>query len=144
MPFRLHMNAGNRRTSVLLPNGILTNYAYDSDSHVTGISYNLGGNPVGNLTYAYDVLGHRVGVGGSLATMAVPQTVGSATYDAANELMSWNGISNIYGANGNLVNDTVHTYSWNARNQLVAIDSGGGSRVRVRPAWTTRQQNDFG
>ena len=123
----------NRRGTLTLPNGITASYSYDIDSHLTGISYSLGGNAIGDLTYAYDSLGHRVGMGGSLATMNPPQPVTSATYDAANELASWNGASVSYDADGNLVNDSVHSYSWNARNQLTGIDSGGAATFAYDP-----------
>jgi hypothetical protein len=66
---------------------------------------------------------------GSLAAMNEPEpTATPATYDAANELSSWNGAPVSYDADGNLVSDNVHTYSWNAPNQLAAIDSGHGIR----------------
>jgi len=43
----------------------------------------------------------------------------SATYDAADELKTWNGGTTFqYDANGNLTYDGSNTYQWNARNQL--------------------------
>ena len=46
---------------------------------------------------------------------------------------SWNGAAVSYDADGNLVNDSVHSYSWNARNQLAGIDSGGTATVAYDP-----------
>jgi len=45
----------------------------------------------------------------------------SATYNDANRLTQRETTSLIYDANGNLTNDGVNTYTWDARNQLVSI-----------------------
>lgn len=108
----------NRRSSLVLPNGVTVSYAYDQASHVTGISYQLGANNLGGLTYTYDQLGHRTQVSGSFARTALPATVVSATYDAANQVTNWNGTPVSYDANGNVLSDGVNTLSWDARNQL--------------------------
>jgi RHS repeat-associated protein len=112
---------GNRRTSLTLPNGIVTSYAYDNASQLLGITYQLGTNTLGTLTYAYDFAGRRTQVGGSFARTGLPNTLGSATYDAANELTYWDATSLSYDNNGNLVNDGSKTYSWDARNQLTSL-----------------------
>lgn len=114
----------NRRTSLTLPNGIVASYSYDSNSRLIGISYSSASNSIGDLTYSYNSVGLLTGIGGSLSSMSVPAPVGSATYDAANELTSWNGVAISYDPNGNTVNDGTHTYSWDARGHLVAIDLG--------------------
>jgi RHS repeat-associated protein len=46
-----------------------------------------------------------------------------ATYDVANELMNWNGTTITPDANGNVLNDGLAAYTWNARNQLVSRGS---------------------
>src|SRR5207249_3323920 len=99
----LAYDPANRRTSLTLPNGTTMQYTYDSDSRLTGIAYSLGSNSLGNLTYSYDASNSRVQMGGSFARTALPQPLGSATYDAANELTNWNGVSFSYDANGNLL-----------------------------------------
>ena len=38
--------------------------------------------------------------------------------------MQWGGQNLTYDLNGNLTNDGVNTYSWNARNQLASINGG--------------------
>ena len=43
------------------------------------------------------------------------------TFNAANEMTSFNGTPQTYDANGNLANDGTNTYSWDARNHLTAI-----------------------
>lgn len=114
----------NRRTSLTLPNGVNVSYSYDSDSRLTGITYQFGSNTLGNLSYAYDVIGRRTQVSGSFARTGLPGAVASASYDAANELTNWNGIALSYDANGSFNNDGQSTYSWNARGQLVSISGG--------------------
>jgi RHS repeat-associated protein len=52
----------------------------------------------------------------------LPQAVASASYNAANEQLTFGGQTLTYDANGNLITDGTNTYTWNARNQLVAIN----------------------
>jgi RHS repeat-associated protein len=93
-------------------------YAYDQASHVAGINYQVGANNVGGLTYTYDQLGRRTQASGSFARTALPATVVSATYDAANQLTNWNGTPVSYDANGNVLSDGANILTWDARNQL--------------------------
>jgi hypothetical protein len=43
----------------MLPIGVAMNYSYDAASKLTGITYMLGSNTLGALTYAYDLAGRR-------------------------------------------------------------------------------------
>ena len=55
--------------------------------------------------------------------MALPASLSTGsgnTYNADNQLTSWNGNTLSYDANGNLTSDGTTTYSWDARNQLSA------------------------
>ena len=54
----------SRRTTLTLPNGVTVAYTYDAGSHVTGLTYALGGTQLGNLTYAYDANGRVTTKGG--------------------------------------------------------------------------------
>src|SRR5438128_1254703 len=83
----------------------LSTYGYDVASHLISITFTHGGTTLGDLTYEYDVLGHRTSVGGSLAATGLPSSVSSATYDAANRLTAWGSISLTYDLNGNLTSD---------------------------------------
>lgn len=116
----------DRRTSVTLPNGIVTSYGYDNASQLTSIAYKKGAALVGDLTYAYDLAGRRIRQGGSLSRTSLPSTVTSATYNASNQLVSWAGAALAYDANGNLLKDGTKTFTWSARNQLIAM-AGGSS-----------------
>ena len=111
----------DRRNTLTLPNGILLTYTYDNDSHVTGMSWTLAGNPVGDLEYAYDADSRVIEKTGSFAQTGLPQPVSGNTFNAANEMTSFNGTPQTYDANGNLANDGTSTYNWDARNHLTAI-----------------------
>ncbi len=104
-----------------LPNGAVVIYSFEAGSQLTGITYTLGSNTLGNLTYAYDLAGRRTGVGGSYARTNAPLAASSASYNVNNQLTQWKGATLTYDANGNLTTDGTNTYIWNARNQLVSI-----------------------
>jgi len=113
-----------RRSTLTLPSGIVGSYSYDQDWNLTGIAYALNSNSVGNLTYNYNALGQRVSTAGSLATTVLPTALSSASYDAANQLTSWNSAAMAYDADGNLTSDGTNVYSWDTRNHLSTINSG--------------------
>ncbi|MGH8237216.1 MAG: RHS repeat-associated core domain-containing protein, partial [Steroidobacteraceae bacterium] len=114
----------NRRSTITLPNGIVGSYAFDDANQLLAIAYDKGATHVGDIAYAYDVAGRRVGQSGSLAKMLVPPTVSSASYDAANRLTTWGASSLTYDDNGNLTALGSATFGWNARNQLVSTSGG--------------------
>jgi RHS repeat-associated protein len=112
----------NRRTSLTLPNGLVTEYSYDAASRLTGLTYKNGSTVLGTLTYSYDAAGDRSVMGGTWAATGLPQPVASATYDAANQQLTFGTQALTYDANGSLIGDGVNTYTWDARNRLVAIN----------------------
>lgn len=120
-------DASGRRTSLTLPNGIVTTYGYDLASQLTSITYTLGGNTLGDLTYEYDHSGRRVGVGGSFARSVAAQPVSTATYNAANQQTGFRGEALTYDLNGNLTSDGARTYTWNARGRLASVTGSGSS-----------------
>ena len=138
----------NRRTSMTLPNGIVAGYSYDAGSELTGISYQLAGAMLGNLTYSYDDDGRRTAMGGTWARMSLPSpTSSSAVYNAANELTQWNGVNLTYDANGNLTGDGLNNYTWNERNELSTVkDANTGATLAslVYDPFRRRLQNSAG
>ena len=116
-------DAGHRRSTLTLPNGVVVNYSYDQGSQLTGITYQKGAAVLGNLAYAYDLAGRRVGVTGSFARTNLPSpgsTAGSP--NANNQLTNWNGTAISYDASGNMLSNGGQTYTWNARNQLASLN----------------------
>nr|WP_281292436.1 RHS repeat-associated core domain-containing protein [Terriglobus albidus] len=116
-----------RRTSMTLPNGIVAKYAYDVASQLTGITYSTASLAIGDLKYSYDGAGRRTSVAGSFARTMLPQSITGNLYNVNNQLTQSASMTLAYDLNGNLTSDGLHTYSWNARNQLTSIDSGGSA-----------------
>ncbi len=112
-----------------IPNGITAAYSYDAASELTGIVYQGAGFGSANLAYGYDADGQRVGVSGSLATTQMPAAVGTAVYNADNQLTEWGSTPMTYDADGNTLNDGTNAYTWDARNHLVAANSNGATFV---------------
>ena len=74
------------------------------------------------VAYTYDRAGNRTSFTRANGTASlVPQAIPSATYDAANKQISFAGATLTYDQNGNLTNDGMNTYSWDARNRLAGI-----------------------
>jgi RHS repeat-associated protein len=118
-------DAAGRRISATLPDGITAAYTWDAASQLTGITYANGATTLGDLTYGYDLAGRVSARGGSLFQSVLPAAATGATYDLANRLTARTsaGItaSPTWDANGNLTNDGVRAYSWDARNRLTGI-----------------------
>lgn len=146
-PVTFEYDAAGRRTKLTLPNQVSTAYQYDAAPRLTALIYRNAAGPLGELTYAYDALGNRTGVGGSFARTLLPNAIASATYDAANRQRTFGTQTLTYDANGSLTGDAVNSYIWDARNRLLGItgpspatmayDGLGRRSVRlVNGAWT--------
>lgn len=118
----------NGRTKVTYPNGVVRSNIFDDAGQLSAIRYHKGdGSLIGDLIFSYDAAGRRTSIGGSLARTLLPAEVSEASVDAGNRLVSFNGHALSYDANGNLLNDGVRTYVWNARDQLVQIKALDGA-----------------
>jgi RHS repeat-associated protein len=128
---QLTYDADNRRTVLTLPNGITVTYGYDAASELIGMTYAQGnGIPLGNLVYGYDENGRISNKSGGFATDTSPTpTTQTSTFDLNDRETSFNGTALSYDANGNLTFDGTNTYTWNARNQLTQITSGGATQM---------------
>jgi RHS repeat-associated protein len=116
---------GDRLVAKTLENGVVTEYAYDQASQLTGITYRLGTSVLGNLAYEYDQTGRRTKVSGTYARISLPSELTLAAYNDANQLTQSATANLSYDENGNLTNDGVRTYMWNARNELTSITGSG-------------------
>jgi RHS repeat-associated protein len=118
-------DAAGRRTSATLPGGITATYTRDAASQLTGITYASGATTLGTITYGYDLAGRVVARGGTLFQSVLPAAVTSASYDLANRLTARTAAgvtaTPTWDANGNLTNDGVRSYTWDARNRMTAI-----------------------
>jgi RHS repeat-associated protein len=128
-------DAAGRRTSLTYPNGTSTTYTYDNASRLTRILHQgPGATTIEDLTYTYDAAGNRTSLTrANAATSLLPDAVASATYDAANEQLTFASTTLTYDANGNLTNDGTNTYTWDARNRLVGISGGSTASFSYDP-----------
>jgi RHS repeat-associated protein len=119
----------HRRARIELGDGVSTEYEYDAASRLTAMIYRNALGVLGDLTYQYDHVGNRTGVGGSFARVLLPGAVGSANYDSANRQLQFGNNSMVYDSNGNLSKLTnasgVTNFNWDARNRLV-LSTGHG------------------
>jgi RHS repeat-associated protein len=116
-----------RRTSLTLPNNVVTEYGYDLASHLTSVTYRHNGNVIGDLSYEYDAAGNVTRTGGSFARSVLPQPVSPATYNAANQQLTFGSQTLTYDLNGNLTSDGNNSYTWDSRNRLTQVNGPGVS-----------------
>jgi len=109
---------------------------------VSGMTWMLGGNQVGNLGYSYDADGRVTAKTGSFAQTNLPQAVTGNTFNSANEMTGFNGAALSYDLNGNLIGDGTNAYSWDARNHLVGI-TGGSTAGFVYDAFGRRMSKNI-
>ena len=127
-------DADGRRQTVALPNGVTVTYSYDGDSNVSSITYKHNGTTLGNLTYSYNPDGRVNSMGGSLASVILPAPM-TATYEAENQVASYNGTNSQVEQNGSAYDYGFLTfdpsnngiYTWNERHQLASASVGGVS-----------------
>ncbi len=86
-------------------------YAYDPLYRLARADYGDGTY----FAYTYDAVGNR------LAEGTAGGTVNASVYDAANRLVSRDGVPYTWDANGNLLSDGVNTYTYNHANRLVSV-----------------------
>ena len=121
-------DATGRPKTLTLPDGIVQTYGYDDANELTSIAYTKGTTTLGDLAYGYDGAGRRTAAWGSYARTGLPlATSATASYNADNQLASWNGTSLTYDPNGNLTGFGSQTYTWNDRNQQSATSGGSAS-----------------
>ncbi|HVZ15356.1 MAG TPA: RHS repeat-associated core domain-containing protein, partial [Bauldia sp.] len=93
-------------------------------NELTSITYAKSGTTLGDVDYTYDTAGRVASRFGTLFKSVLPAaTTAAATYNADNQLTSWNGSSGTptYDLNGNLTNDGSHAFTWDARNRMTAV-----------------------
>ncbi len=170
LTFDFDYDALSRRKKTTLPNGTVTDYAYDVASQLTSLTHSLAAVPFTQFDYTqYDGVGNKevvsvqrtgVSVQSPLnyvyddlyrldtATKVVPtgtnedygyDPVGNrltktgqitpSVFDAANRLLDDQTYTYIYDDNGNLTSKTnlttsqVTSYSYDAENQLISVQS---------------------
>ncbi len=114
-----------RRTQLTLPNSMVVLYSYDTASRLTNITYQ--GSTTNKIEYGYWPDGSRYSQNSALAAYLLPSAVASATYNAANQQLTFGSYTNKYDLNGNVTNihnsaaATTNRIVWNARNQITNL-----------------------
>ena len=115
----------------------------DNNSRISGMTWTMAGNQIGDLEYSYDGDGHVVEKTGSFAQTNLPQPVTGNTFNADNEMTAFNGTAMSYDANGNLTADASNTYAWDARNHLAGI-TGANTASFVYDSFGRRMSKTIG
>ena len=123
--FGFGYDALSRRTQLTRPNGINTNYTYDSLSHLLSVLHQSGMNTLDGASYTYDPAGNRTSKGNYLNGIT-----SNYTYDQLYELTQvtqggYETESYSYDAVGNRLSSLdVPTYSYNSSNELISNSTG--------------------
>jgi RHS repeat-associated protein len=118
-------DALSRRTQLTRPNGVNTNYSYDSVSHLLSVLHQAGLNTLDGASYTYDFAGNRTS-----KTNYLNESTWNYGYDAIYELLQvTHGGSTkesfSYDAVGNRLSSlSVPSYSYNSSNELTANSNG--------------------
>ena len=108
------------------PNGVNTNYSYDTLSHLLSVLHQAGSNTLDGASYTYDPAGNRTSKGNYLNGIT-----SNYTYDPLYELTqvtqgSSTTESYSYDPVGNRLSSSgVPNYSYNASNELTSNSNGG-------------------
>lgn len=126
-------NAGDRRLNEIKNTGLARSFSYATtpENRIMGSTERVGTTPVQAWTYSYDDSDRLtsavpvVGTGSSYAYDAADNITSinarTATYNSLNQVTTFNGVGYVYDANGNLKDDGVQTYQWDAENRLIGI-----------------------
>jgi len=114
----------NQLLTISRPNSIISQHKYDAAGRLLSLVHSGPAGVINAQTYSYDATGNRTSYGTNLGEPLITQPVNS-TFDAANRLVTSNGVSFTYDANGNLAStaDSNGTTGnvWDSRNRLHAI-----------------------
>ena len=104
-------------------NGTWSNYTYDDFNRLISSTCSSAcpqGAANVAFSYAYDRYGNRWQQTLTAGSGSWPQP--SYSFDANNRILASDGMT--YDAAGNIINDSVHIYTYDAENRIVRVDSG--------------------
>jgi RHS repeat-associated protein len=116
---------GNIQTEAInlpgyLRNSLTYNYSYDNADQLLSAVLKNGSTTVKSFNYTYDRAGNRTMESNSAGLT-------KATFNAVNQLISEQSRTSstfTYDKNGNLINDGVRTFEWDAADRLTAVNIG--------------------
>ena len=91
-----------------MPNGVAQGYTYDEANQLLSIAYTKAdGTVIDVVSYTYDENSNRI-TRNRQAAGSVKETPFTATYDASNRMLTYNGYPLTYDDNGNLISKGRH------------------------------------
>jgi RHS repeat-associated protein len=118
-------NAGNR-TRIDEADGTARVYGYDELGRLTTENVSGGLGPQYGKTFTYDAVGNRL----TQVTTGDGAGTQSYTYDDRDRLLTENGTTYGWDANGNLTSKSGEaTYTWDFENRLIRVDLADGTAV---------------
>ncbi|KZZ84856.1 RHS repeat domain-containing protein [Bacillus sp. SJS] len=115
-------DANGNRTKIESGNGSNVHYQYDELDQLTKETYSNG--TVNE--YSYDGFGNRIST--KETSGAGQTTTVDAQYNLANQLTRFGSEELAYDLNGNRTEDGRYQYTWNSRDQLMAVTKKGESQ----------------
>ncbi|MCX5294159.1 polymorphic toxin-type HINT domain-containing protein [Streptomyces sp. NBC_00183] len=119
------LDAVGREKTASLPGGITRTTGYDTTGVIKSIAYAQGSKTIGDLTYTRDGRALQTGLTGSLAKVALPAAETGTQFGKDNRITSYDGRTFTYDDDGQLKNDGLRTYTWNARGDLTGLAKQG-------------------
>ncbi|MFE6522272.1 RHS repeat-associated core domain-containing protein [Streptomyces sp. NPDC057794] len=119
------LDAVGREKTASLPGGITRTTGYDTTGVIKSIAYAQGTKNVGDLAYTRDVRALQTGLTGSLTKVALPAAESGTQFGKDNRITTYAGRTFTYDGVGQLKNDGLRTYTWNARGQLTGLAQTG-------------------
>ena len=130
-------DATGKLKKTLRPDKSTEERTYDNAGRLTEIKDVSDGETIQHLCYTYDELGNIVGIEDETGSEGKVNTSGAkastdmiCTYGKDNCLLTWNGETVVYDANGNMtygpVDGVMAQLSYDAYNRLVKVESADG------------------
>nr|MBA3946055.1 hypothetical protein [Herpetosiphonaceae bacterium] len=127
-------NAGNIKTDTDPTTNEAQTFTYDERDRLTNWTVQTGSQTTINNNYSYDVLGNLLTKGSD--TMTYPASGPSSVRPHA--VLTHNSVTVPYDANGNMLQDSLHTFTFNADNQPTTISYGSQTESYSYDAEGTR------
>lgn len=116
------LDSDGRRIGATLPDGRIWAYSYDGYGQIVGGILSDGPTQEASCQYAYDMIGNRLSSNDN-------ESMKQYTSNNLNQYTSINGTNLTYDADGNLLSDGQFNYSYDALNQLVAVENSTHKQV---------------
>ncbi len=123
-------DAGGRLRTSTLPNGVSASFDYDKADQLLQLSYHRLGRLLEYRAYEYDLVGSIISISGDHLSGPLPSDQ-VATYAPGNQTHSLNGLLHTFDADGRLLADGRHDYTWSRRGQLTRISGPDGETSHV-------------